>query len=165
MDITLADQYFVKALDYYPYDLENTFENLTYALSYDEAHAPALCLLAKVYMYQLKDYHMAGEYFYKSLQANMNYPETYKHYSMLRIWQSEYLRAQKIIARGMRVRGIDMGVLKLNMAIIYELQGELNLAKRTLNEVKQFSTSELRISNIDKSLKRLKKKRKSLKKK
>lgn len=165
MDITLADQYFIKALDYYPYDLESTFENLTYALSYDEAHAPANCLLAKVYMYQLKDYHMAGEYFYKSLQANMSYPETYKHYSLLRIWQGEYLRAQKIIARGLRVRGMDMGVLKLNQAIIYELQGELKLAKRTLKEVKQFSINRVRITNINTSLSRIKKKRKSLKKK
>ncbi|MEN8119440.1 MAG: hypothetical protein ABFS35_03800 [Bacteroidota bacterium] len=33
MSITLADQYYIKAIDNYPYNLEESIENLNYALS------------------------------------------------------------------------------------------------------------------------------------
>lgn len=38
MAFNLADQYFVKALGMYDYDLEEVVENLNYALSYDPEH-------------------------------------------------------------------------------------------------------------------------------
>ena len=44
----LANNYLFKALDAYPYDLEETIEALTYALSYDEKNTVALCLMGRV---------------------------------------------------------------------------------------------------------------------
>ncbi|MCG8582088.1 MAG: hypothetical protein MI866_19340 [Bacteroidales bacterium] len=42
---TLADQYFIKALDQYPYSLEEAIENLGYALSQDGEHSGANYLM------------------------------------------------------------------------------------------------------------------------
>jgi len=39
MELTTADQYYLKASCSYPFDLESTIENLNYALSYDYEHA------------------------------------------------------------------------------------------------------------------------------
>ena len=48
MGLSIADQYYVKAFDNYPFEIENTVENLSYALSYDEHHVQANCLMGQV---------------------------------------------------------------------------------------------------------------------
>jgi len=158
MDLTLADQYYLKAKGSYPWAIDDAIENLQYALSYDENHASANCLLGKVYMYQLKDYEKAAKCFYNALVGNINYPDTYKYFSLLRIWQGEYKRALIIIQKGLTIQGIDRSVLMLHLALIYELKGELEKAKMTLKQTKLFCIDPTREHQIKGNLSRLKKK-------
>ena len=155
--------YFLKASDYYPFNMECAIENLNYALGYDDEHASANCMLGKIYMYQLKDYHRAAECFYKALQGNKNYTDTYKYYSLLRIWQGEYQRAQKIIDRGMTIKGMDKSVLFSHSAIISECTGEYTKAKELLKRAKLFSIDANRIDKYNTDLSRIKKKIKAQK--
>ena len=69
MDI--HNMYLFKALDAYPYSLEETMESLNYALSYDPENAEALLLMAKVRAYQLRDYEGAKHYFELAMTQNM----------------------------------------------------------------------------------------------
>ncbi len=158
MELSTADQYYLKALDYYPYNLECAVENLNYALSSEDKHAQTNCLLGKIYMYYLKDYDRAGQCFYNALVGDANYPDTYKHYSLLRIWEREYDRALKIIARGMTITGMDISILLMHKSLIHEWKMELSEAKKLLKQARLISTNEKRLGKIDGDLKRLKKK-------
>ena len=62
MALTLADQYYIKALAGYGYDLEEVVENLNYALSYDHEHSGANYLMGKVYMEQFQKFDLAQAY-------------------------------------------------------------------------------------------------------
>ena len=86
MNLDLGTQYYLKALDYYPYNLESAIENLQYALSCEAEHPQALCLMGQIYMYQLKEYKQAKRYFQSSIAADINYPDNYRFLSILHIW-------------------------------------------------------------------------------
>ena len=163
MDLNQADQYYLKAADYYPYNLEFAIENLNYALSYDDEHPSANCLSGMIYMYHLKDFEKAAKCFYNSLSGDINYPETYKHYSLLRLWQGEYERAQKIIDRGMHVRGMDKTALLILQSIKHEWQGDFSEAKKVLLRAKLMSIDSDKIEQIDASISRIKSKLKTQK--
>jgi len=61
MELNQADQYYLKALDFYPNDFEFVLENLQYALSHDDEHAQSLCLKGQIFMFYLKEYeYMVG---------------------------------------------------------------------------------------------------------
>lgn len=160
----LADQYYLKALDHYPFDFGAALENLNYALGHDPNHAPAHCLLGRIYMYYVKDYAKAGDCFYNALKGNLNFTETYKHYSLLRIWESEYDRAMHIIEKGFLINGMDRISLMLNKAIVYELKGELRKSKQVLKNAKLLAITKIQSDQVDKELSRIKKKIKFRKK-
>lgn len=163
MDLSIADQYYLKAKDYYPFWLEFVVENLNYALSYDDEHAPAYCLQGQLYMYQMKDYHKAVECFSKALQCDLNYVDTYKFYSLIRIWMGEYQKAESLIKYGLKVRGMDSTILLSHQAIIHEYKGEFEMAKRVLKRVKTLSVNTQMIEKIKIDLSRIKTKSKAFK--
>ncbi|WP_224994460.1 OprD family porin [Cesiribacter sp. SM1] len=49
MAVSLADQYYIRALNCYPYSPEDVLENLNYALSHDGGHARANCLIGRTW--------------------------------------------------------------------------------------------------------------------
>jgi len=163
MDLNLADQYYLKASENYPYNLEFAIENLNYALSYDDEHPSANCLSGMIYMYQLKDFEQAAKCFYTALQSDINYPETYKHYSLLRLWQGEFERAQKIIDRGMQVIGMDKSALLIIQSNRHEWEGNFSEAKIVLLKAKLLSVDNGKIEEIDSHLSRIKDKLKTQK--
>ncbi|MBD80169.1 MAG: hypothetical protein CL840_14745 [Crocinitomicaceae bacterium] len=70
MSKSLAEQYYLKALDNYPFELENAMESLEYALSYDSAHAGALHTMGCLYMDVLSDYKTALKYLKSAFTSN-----------------------------------------------------------------------------------------------
>jgi len=163
MNISLADQYYLKATDYYPFNLEQSIENLTYALGSDELHAPSNCMLGKIFMYQLKDYSRAAECFYNALKGDASFPDTYKYYSLLRMWEGEYARATEIINRGLKVKGMNISILLVNKAKIHEWNLEFKAAKAVLKQAQLYTVDECALDQMDRDLKRIKKKAKSKK--
>lgn len=130
MYLSLADQYYIKALDVYPYNLEYVMEHLQYALSYEEDHAQAVCLLGQIYMYQIKDYAYAIECLTRALHFDPNYPDTYKHLSQLHAWMGQYEQSEALIRQGMQVSGMDQFSLLRILALSHEYRGMLKQAKK-----------------------------------
>lgn len=133
MSYSLADQYFLQALEHYPYCLSDVIIALGYALSYDENHPRAHCLMGRLMMEKVKDYPQAAHHFELSLLYGPEHVDTYKYYSMLQIWLGNYEKAEALIRRGMKVPGMEIAALKYNRAILHEIQGNI---PRAIEEMK-----------------------------
>lgn len=157
MSLTIADQFYLKALDNYPWDLESSIENLNYALGYDD-HAQTNCLMGRLYMDYLKDYHLASEYFQQALLVDMYFIDTYKYFSLLKIWLGDYIGAKKLIQYGLKLKGMNPVILRSRMALIYECQGQLPLAKQSLRQAMMECLCEEQSAEIFQQLSRIKRK-------
>lgn len=137
--MTTTNIYVIKALDSYPYDLEGTFESLTYALSYDNQDVNALCLMARFYAEQLKDFEMAKSYFEDALSVDVNAHFVYPYYIDVLIRNEDYDAAEKLIAFGLKIKGSDKAMFWLKRAIVLEYKMEYKAALKALKEAKKFS--------------------------
>lgn len=129
MSITLADTYYLKALNLYPYQLDQVIEALNYAISYDNEHAGAHYLLGMLNMYQLGKYSEAENHFEKALAGDINHADTYYSYIELLIQLREYDKAQNLINYAYNVKGINVPRLRHSEGLIAEIQGYLYKAK------------------------------------
>lgn len=129
-----TNTYIVKAIDAYPYNLEEAVENLNFAYSYDPKNTLVLCLLGRFHAEYLKNYPAAIEYFQMALAENVNAIEVYPHYINVLLWNEDYKEAKKLINFALNVKGSDKAVLRLNKAILFEQQGKYKMA---LNEIKK----------------------------
>lgn len=132
MSFTLADQYYLQALAHYPYSQNEVLIALGYALSYDEYHPQAHCLMGRLLMEQVKDYRLAAHHFEISLIHAPDFVDTYKYYSLLMIWVGQYESAEALIRRGMKVPGMRTSVMQYNRAVLFEMQGRLDHAIRMM---------------------------------
>jgi tetratricopeptide (TPR) repeat protein len=133
MTITIADQYYLKALDEYPYALDISIEYLNYALSYNAEHVGANFLMGRVYMEQFDNYDKAEEYFQEALS---NDPSNYKvcdKYSLMLIEIREYDKAEKLIKHMESLRGKDLGELFRTKAYLSEYRKDYEKAELFLN--------------------------------
>jgi len=72
MGITQANFYFIKALDNYAYNFQEAIEALNFALSYDEEHAGAHCLMGRLCSEYLNTYDQAEVHFKRALFYDKN---------------------------------------------------------------------------------------------
>lgn len=128
MGLSLADEYYLKAVDNYDFNLEGVVEPLNYALSYDEEHVPSLCLMARIKMDYLKDFKSARHYFELALIVDPNYIDIYKYYSKLLIWTGELDKAEQLIIKSMKVKGLSNVFRYRIRSNIYEYKGRPDLA-------------------------------------
>lgn len=117
---TLANNYIFKALDAYPYDLEEAIEALTYALSYDEKNTVALCLMGRIYAEKLFDYEKAKEYYAEALAENITAIGVYEPYINVLLWNEDLEEAERLIDFALTVKGSDKAVLYTKKANLYE---------------------------------------------
>lgn len=132
--MTAADKYFLKAKDYYPYDLEQVLEALEYGLSADDMHPGLLTLMGKIYHHHLRQFEQARECFETSLYSDALYVDTYYAYAHLLLWLNELPKAAKIVDRALGVPGIDRPKMLYFKAILHEKQGDYQLATGSLRE-------------------------------
>lgn len=124
MSLTLADIYYIKALDEYPFALEFTVENLNYALSYDPEHVAANCLMGQLYMEQLKDLKMAEVYLQRAILTDPDYIDAYIHYIGLAFAKHDYAMAEKLISFTKKLKDIDKAQISYYEGLLYEQQGK-----------------------------------------
>lgn len=158
MSLTIADQYYLKAVDFYPYDLEQATEALNFALSYDNEHCQANCLMGRLHMEVLKNFDTAEQYFEAAIVSNLQYVDTYKYFSLLKIWKGEFSQAMRIIEYGLKVKGMDIACLIQRKALIYEAKGFLELSKSHIEVAMASSVKEEYVSFFENEITRLKKK-------
>ena len=162
MGITLADHYYIKAQDNYPFDLEEVTENLNYSLSYDDEHPAANCLMGQFCWYQLKDWQTARHHYEMVLAGNDQFIPVYEHYSWMLIELDELTAAEKLLHYGSTVKGISMPMLLQRMAIIQEKRKQYKLAKTFLKKGLEKSILESEVNVLKQELERVKAKLKKV---
>jgi tetratricopeptide (TPR) repeat protein len=123
MDTNTNNIYLFKALDAYPFALEEAIEALNYALSYDENNVQALCLMANLQADQLGDYEAAKHYFEAAVASKMELPRIYPDYVYTLIRNEDFKEAQKVLDYALLLKSADKALLNL-------LQGQLFEAKQ-----------------------------------
>lgn len=167
---TLTNNYIFKALDAFPYDLEECIESLTYALAYDEKNTVALCLMGRIQAEQLKDFECAKFYYAEALAENINALEVYPHYINVLLWNEDYIEAEKLIDFALTIKGIDKPVVYVKQAILFEAKKEYKKALKALTLAKEYCFNNDFLSDINLEKERIegkvpKAKKKKIKKK
>ena len=165
MNANLLNNYVLKAMDAYPYELEETVENLNYALSYEANNAYALYLMGRLQAEQFGDYEKAKQYFAEALANKMDFHSVYQHYILVLIWNEDYTEAQKLIDFAFTVKGLNKGVVHLLQGQLFENLQAYKKAIKTLKKAKLLGFNNGFISYIDSEITRIKNKIKPNKKK
>jgi len=141
METNTHNIYLFKALDAYPFNLEETIESLNYALSYDPNNAEALLLMAKIFSYQLQDYESAKHYFEAAMTNNMEMVKLYPDYVFALLNNEDFLEAQRLLEYALKVKGTNKGVLQLLQGQLFEGMFEYKLAVKAFKEAKKLSNN------------------------
>lgn len=165
MTISLANKYYLQAIDAYPFDLTEVLESLNYALSADPEHAGAHCLMGRLYSEQLKLFDKAEYHFEQALISDMNSVATFEHYSLLLIKLKEYSKAQRLLKHAYSIRGCNKSVLQHREALIFESQKKYSLAKKMMKTAYNVSYRENERNFLKNELERIKSKLNKRKKK
>ncbi|MGG8496408.1 hypothetical protein ACQY1Q_08330 [Tenacibaculum sp. TC6] len=133
---TLVNNYIFKALDAYPYELEEAVEALNYALAYDEKNCTALLLLGRIHAEVLKEYEKAKSIYAEALVHNMNAFEVYPHYIKVLIWNEDYEEAGKLIEFALTIKGADKAAIYVAKAQLFEQEKKYKEALKSLKQAK-----------------------------
>ena len=114
-------KHLIKALDSYPYDMEECWESLQYALSADE-NALAFCLMGRIYSDQFRQYEKAKVYFQEALAVDMSLVEIYPYYISTLISNEDYEEADRLISFAFDLKGMDKGSLWYFKALLAEVR-------------------------------------------
>lgn len=164
MDTNLLNNYVLKAIDAYPYDLEETVENLNYALSYESNNAYALYLMGRLQAEQFGDYEKAKLYYAEALANKMDFIKVYPKYILVLLWNQDFDEARKLIDFAHTVKAIGKGELLVLEAQLFECQEAYKKALKTFKKAKLFVYNNSFSSFIDSEINRVKNKIKPNKK-
>lgn len=134
MDTNLLNNYVLKAIDAYPYELEEAVENLNYALSYESNNVYALYLMGRIQSEQLGNYEQAKHFYAEALAHNMDFQKVYPKYITVLLWNDDYEEAQKLIDYAFTVKGLNKGEIWLLQGQLFE---KLQCYKKALKAFKQ----------------------------
>ena len=165
MKTSIHNAYLFKALDAYPFDLEETMEALNYALSYNDKDAHALYLMGRVYAEQLQDYETAKHYYAEALAQRMEMHQVYPHYVRVLLWNEDFEGAQKLLNYAFTVKGADKATLQLLQAQLFEGRGQFKEATVAYKKARATGLNNSFIDFVNGELSRVKKKMKPEKKK
>jgi len=172
MDTNLLNNYVLKAIDAYPYELEETVENLNYALSYESHNAYALYLMGRLQAEQFGDYEKAKFYFAEALANKMDFIKVYPKYILVLLWNEDFEEAKKLIDFAHTVKAVGKGELLILEAQLLECQESYKEALKTFKKAKLFIYNNSFMAFVDSEINRVKnkikpknKKKKSSKKK
>jgi tetratricopeptide (TPR) repeat protein len=153
---TLINNYVFKALENYPYDLEEVMEALNYALSYDDKNTMALTLMGKVYAEKLYKYEEAILYFKEALAENINAFEVYTPYINTLLWNEDYKVAKDFIDFALTVKGSDKALLYLKKAILCEQKKQYKKALTFIKLAKENTCNSEFMESINEEKTRIK---------
>lgn len=158
MENTNFNRYLFKALEAYPYDLEEAIEALSYALSYDAKNVQALCLMGKIYMEQLGEYEAAKECYAEAMASNMDMPTIYPDYVRTLLCNEDFKEAKKLIDFALTVKGTDKGTLYILRGQLFEGMRKYKKAIKAFEESKKFGYNNDFIRFVENEINRINKK-------
>ena len=165
MNNTLSTKYYLQALEAYPYDLTEALESLSFALSYENNHAGAHCLLGRLNMEQLKQFEKAEYHFEQALISDINYVATYEYYSLLLITLGDYKRTEKLLNYAYSIKGINRVAMQYREGLLNEHRKNMLAAKKFMNMAYENSCNQEERSFLKNELERVKSKMNAKKKK
>lgn len=158
MERTNSNTYLFRALEAYPYELEEAIEALNYALSYDAKNVQALCLMGKVYAEQLGEYEAAKQCFEQALENGLDLPFVYPFYIAILIKNEDLAEAQKVLEFAITVKGADKAVLYSLQSWLFEVWRQYKMAIKAMEEVKVYAYNSDYQEYAEKQIVRIKKK-------
>ena len=160
----LADKYYFKAIEVYPYELEESMESLHYALSYNEEHVGALYLMARFYKEQLEDYDKAEEFLQEALSHDPKNIQVGMYYAHLNIYRRRYAKAKKMLNYLATLEDVDKANLYDLAAWSLESQKRYTEALIMLKRARLETFNSRLMNELDESIKRVKLKQKRVRK-
>lgn len=164
MERTTLNTYLLKAMDAYPYVLEETLEALNYALSFDSKNVQALCLMGKVYTEQMRDYEAAKECYAEAVANGMEMPFIYPDYIRTLVLNEDYNEAQKLLEFALTIKATDKATLHLIQGQLFEKLGDNKSALNALYKARNLGLDNEFYEVVESEVSRVKKKIKFLKK-
>lgn len=137
--INTVNTYVYKALDAYPYDLEEAIGALELALSYDEKNTTALCLMGRMHAEILREYETAIEYYEMVLGEDPRNLEVQNHYIVTLLWNDDEDKAMEFIEYALNVKGTDKAQLYVNKALALEQKESYEDALEVLKIAPKYS--------------------------
>jgi len=152
------NNYLIKAVEAYPYDLEEAVESLNYALSYEPNNPVALGLFGRIYADVYEDYETSIQYFESALAENINLTSVYSHYTLVLIHNEDYKKALKFIEFAMTVKSSDKGILLARKVLIFECLRNYKKAMKIIKVAEKNTYNNDFMSYLDEFKKRIKQK-------
>lgn len=157
-EIMITNTYLIKALDCYPFNLEESLESLNYAMAYEANNPIALCLMGRVQLEIFKDYALADSYFREAIAANNNYLETYTYFLECLLIREEFEEMTKLLAFARKRKGIDRGIMLYYEAMLFEKQLKFKKAQKTIKQAMLLAQTNSFMSDLEEMKKRIEKK-------
>lgn len=153
------NKHLIKAIDNYPYNLEECIEGLQYALSSHAGSAMALCLMGRIYSEQFKQYDIAKSYFQEAMNEDMQLVEMYPYYIYTLIENEDKDEAERLLDFAFTLKGINKGWLWWLKIYLLEKMGQYDTALENIPIALCEGYSSDFISNLEEIEKRLQKKK------
>lgn len=122
--MTAADKYYLKARDYYPFDLEQATEALEYGLSYDDTHAGLLLLRAEINYKYLGEHIAANEDYAYALYCHPENMQVYYAYAWYAVCVNDYKKAVSLLEKVSTFATTDKARIAYIYAMLSEKQAE-----------------------------------------
>lgn len=164
MGINTYEVMYIQARDNYPYNVDECIEKLQYVIAADDEHAGAHCLMAQIYDEQLENYAQAQYYYEMTLYLDREYAPVYSNYAALLIKINDLEKAEKIIDRGLKVKGVDACTMMYLKGVLYEKYEMYSTAMELYTAAKKLCLNNYYMEAMDDQLKRVKEKMKLVKK-
>lgn len=150
--------YIIKALDNYPYNLEETVESLNYALSYEPNNPQALCLQGRIEADVFQNYEAAIGFYQEAMEEDIHATFVYPFYLHALIWNTDYEQAHKLIEFALTVKAVDKGVIYARKIAVLECEGEYKQALEVIKTAKKYAYNDSFMDFLDEFKKRIKSK-------
>lgn len=151
-----TNMYLYKAIDAYPYDLQEAVEALNYALSYEPNNPQALFLMGRLYAEQLQEVNTAIEYYEAALANEIDLVKAYPYYLDALIKNEMLAEAQKFIDFAMTVNAADKPLLIYFKGITLEKAGELKAAIKAYKAARKMALNSDFVSFANTQIERVK---------
>lgn len=153
-----TNNYLIKALESYPYDLEQCMESLNYAMAYEDNNPIAYCLMGRVHLEIFKDYPAANSYFREALASDVDYVETYGYFLECLLIQADFEEMKKLLVFAGKRRGMDRALLFYYEAMLLERQLKFKKALKMIKEAMIQAPSSSFMADLEEMKRRVEKK-------
>jgi tetratricopeptide (TPR) repeat protein len=132
MNTNKIHSYLIAAKEAYPYDLEEAYEKISYALSYEPNCSHSLVLMGRFHSEQFSDFETACDYFEQAMESNIENRNIYEPFIYALTQVERYEQATKLIRYATSIKGTDKGNLYWSECMLLEKQKQYKKALKCL---------------------------------